>query len=73
MSSSTPDHAALQDCSAQTNDEFHGPWTEACRAGQIDAISAGWPKVGWEWPSVMRDCDNLDEVQQYGQVQKEYY
>ena len=69
MSSRTPDHAALQDCSAQTIDEFHGPR----RAGQTDAISAGWPKVGWEWPSVMRDCDDFDEVQQYGQVQKEYY
>lgn len=68
MGSSTPDHAALQDCSAQTIDEFHGPR----RAGQTDAISAGWPKVGWEWPSVMRDCDTFDEVQQYGQVQKEY-
>jgi hypothetical protein len=68
MGSSTPDHAALQDCSAQTIDEFHRPR----RAGQTDAISAGWPKVGWEWPSVMRDCDTFDEVQQYGQVQKEY-
>ena len=68
MGSSTPDHAALQDCSAQTIDEFHGPR----RAGQTDAIYAGWPKVGWEWPSVMRDCDTFDEVQQYGQVQKEY-
>jgi hypothetical protein len=39
-------------------------------AGQTDAISAGWPKVGWDGDGLLRDCEILMRYSSTGRYRR---